>query len=239
MNETARRNTQFNNICINLINIFRLLLLWLVIFISFCNIRGASFPSPSSRIVILAALACSICYFRQYLTIILVLFFSFFVISLFEQSSVIAQVLSWCGPTIPTHTYTYDSHRTGNFGNFMPYSSPLISRIRVYHIITTAIVFSYGWEVCPQYKSFSSLYGAQRISGQKVSTKSWMAAISLSSLREHWYYLVLSSNIRVKGDKMKRENNPRRLPLETWCSLSVPQCAASNRENWNSWCLYR
>ena len=42
-----------------------------------------------------------------------------------------------------------------------------------------------------------------------------------------------------KGDKMKRENNPIRLPLETWCSLSVPQCAASNKGNWNSWCLHR
>ena len=74
-------------------------------------------------------------------------------------------------------------------------------------------------------KSFSFLCGTQRIVGQKVSTKSWMAAISLSPLREHRYYLVLISNIRAKGYKMKRENNPIRLPLETWCSLSVPQCA--------------
>ena len=75
---------------------------------------------------------------------------------------------------------------------------------------------------------------------QKVSTQSleWVAAISLSHLREHWYYLVLSSNIRVTRDKMKTENNPIRLPLETWCSLSVPQCTASNTGNWNSWCLY-
>ena len=87
-------------------------------------------------------------------------------------------------------------------------------------------------------KSFSFLCGTQHILGQKVSTKSWMAAISLSPLREHWYYSVLSSNIRVKGDKIKRENKPIRLPLETWCSLSVPQCTASNRGNWNSWCLY-
>ena len=74
--------------------------------------------------------------------------------------------------------------------------------------------------------------------GQKVSTKSWMTAISLSPLREYCYYLVRSSNIRVKGDKIKMENIPIRLPLETWCSLSVPQCAASNKGNWNSWCLY-
>ena len=41
-----------------------------------------------------------------------------------------------------------------------------------------------------------------------------MAAISLSALRKYCYYLVLSSNIRVKGDRMRRENNPMRLPLE-------------------------
>ena len=28
------------------------------------------------------------------------------------------------------------------------------------------------------------------------------------------------------------------LPLETWCSLSVPRCAASNNANWYSWYLY-
>ena len=60
-------------------------------------------------------------------------------------------------------------------------------------------------------KSFSFLCGTQRILGQKVSTKSWLPAISLSHLREYCYYLMLSSNIRVKGDKMKRENNPIRL----------------------------
>ena len=80
--------------------------------------------------------------------------------------------------------------------------------------------------------------GTQRILGQKVTTECWMAAISSSPLREYCYCLVLSSNIRVKEDKMKRENNPIRLPLETWCSLSVPQCTASNKGNWNSWCLY-
>ena len=84
----------------------------------------------------------------------------------------------------------------------------------------------------------SYVCGTQRILGQKVSTKSWMAAISLSPLREYCY-LVICCNVRVKGDKMKRENkNPIKLPLETWCSLSVPQCAASNKGNWNSWCLY-
>ena len=56
----------------------------------------------------------------------------------------------------------------------------------------------------------------QHILGQKVSTKSWMATISLSPLCEYCYYLVLSSNICVKGDKMKRGNNPIRLLLETY-----------------------
>ena len=87
-------------------------------------------------------------------------------------------------------------------------------------------------------KSFSFFCWTLCIVGQKVSSKSWMTAISLSPLREYCYYLVQSSNIRVKGVKMRRENNPISLPLETWCSLSVPQCAASNKGNWNSWCLY-
>ena len=88
-------------------------------------------------------------------------------------------------------------------------------------------------------KSFSImiLCGTQRILGQKVSTKSCMAAVSLSPLCEYCYYLLLSSNIRVKGKKMKRENNPIRPPLQTWCSLTVPQCAASNKGNKNSWYL--
>ena len=87
-------------------------------------------------------------------------------------------------------------------------------------------------------KSFSFFCWTLCIVGQKVSTKSWMTAISLSPFREYCYYLVLSSNTRLKGDKMKRENNATRLPLKTWCSLSAPQCAASNKGNWNSWCLY-
>ena len=87
-------------------------------------------------------------------------------------------------------------------------------------------------------KSFSFFCWTLCIVGQKVSTKSWMTAISMSPLREYCYYLVQSSKIRVKGDKMKKENNPIRLPFETWCSLSVPQCVASNKGNWNSWCLY-
>ena len=43
------------------------------------------------------------------------------------------------------------------------------------------------------------------------------------------FCLVPRSNMDIKWYKMKRENNPIRLPLETWCSLTVPQCAASNK----------
>ena len=87
-------------------------------------------------------------------------------------------------------------------------------------------------------KSFGFLCDTQRILGQKVITKSWMATIALSPLREYCYYLVLSSNIQVTRDKMKGENKPMRLPLETWCSLSVTQCTLSNKGNWNSSCIY-
>ena len=58
------------------------------------------------------------------------------------------------------------------------------------------------------------------------------------SLSEYWNYLVLSSNNHVKGVKMKRENNPVRLPFGSWCVFSVLQCAPAYRGNWNSWCLY-
>ena len=107
------------------------------------------------------------------------------------------------------------------------------------------VVYYFKCGLCGMYhigytgiKSFSFFCWTLCIVGQKVRTKSWMTAISLSPLREYCYYLVWSSNIRVKGDKMKRENNPIRLPLETWWSLSVPQCAASNKGKWNSWCWY-
>ena len=66
--------------------------------------------------------------------------------------------------------------------------------------------FVFGLNV---YRHF--LCGTQRILRQKVSTKSRMATISLLTLREYCYYLVLNSNIREKGEKMKRENNPIRL----------------------------
>ena len=66
----------------------------------------------------------------------------------------------------------------------------------------------------------------------------WQPYLCLLLIRECCHYLVLSSNIRAKGDKMKRKNNPIRLPFEIWCSLAVPQCAASNKGNWSSWWLY-
>ena len=92
--------------------------------------------------------------------------------------------------------------------------------------------------VCIQAPRVSVFYVVHSASWDRKWAPKVLALISLSPLREHWYYLVLSLIIRVKKDKIKRENNPIRLPLETWCSLSVPQCTASNRGNWNSCCLY-
>ena len=63
--------------------------------------------------------------------------------------------------------------------------------------------------------SVSCVVRRRHLGTENEHPKSWMAAVCLSPLREHWYYLLLSSNIRVKGDKMKRENNPIRLPLDT------------------------
>jgi len=79
--------------------------------------------------------------------------------------------------------------------------------------------------------SVSCVVHRRHLGTESEHPKSWIAAISLSPWRELWYYLAPSSNIWVKGDKMRRENNPIRLPLETWCSLSVPKCTASNKGN--------
>ena len=147
------------------------------------------------------------------------------------------------------------SHSHGNFVtffhiifNYRYISVTLIFKMAfLIKMVTTNEILNYlsttgSWLYVPKFntgiKSFSFFCWTLCIVGQKVSTKSLMTAISLSPLREYCYYLVRSSNIRVKGDKMKRENNLIRLPLETWCSLSVPQCAASSKGNWNSWCLY-
>ena len=40
-----------------------------------------------------------------------------------------------------------------------------------------------------------------------------------------------NNNTRIKETKIW-------LPFKTWCSLSVPRCAAYHKGNWNSWCLY-
>jgi len=89
-------------------------------------------------------------------------------------------------------------------------------------------------------KSFSFLcilLGTQRIVGQRVSTKSWIALISsflYANISITCSNTSISSNVYVKGDKMMRENNPVRLTFDSCCSFSGPQCAAAYRENWNS-----
>ena len=50
-------------------------------------------------------------------------------------------------------------------------------------------------------------------------------------LHEYWNFVPNSNNIPVKETKIW-------LSFKTWCSLSVPRCTASNKRNWNSWCLY-
>lgn len=66
----------------------------------------------------------------------------------------------------------------------------------------------------------------------------WQLYLCLLLICEYCYYLVLSSNISVEGDEMKRENTPIRLSSKTWCSLFVPQCATSDKGNWNFCFLY-
>ena len=80
-------------------------------------------------------------------------------------------------------------------------------------------------------KSFSFLCRTLRIVGQKVSTKSFMAA-SLDSfpssssllLHEDWNLVPNNNNTRMKETKIW-------LPFKTWCSLSVPRCAAYHKGN--------
>ena len=101
------------------------------------------------------------------------------------------------------------------------------------------IGFWWGWNgFYTSIKSFSFLCWTMRIVGQKVSIKSLMAALSdcLPSsscllLHEYWSFVPNNNNIPVKETKIW-------LSFKTWCSLSVPQCTASNKRNWNSWCLY-
>ena len=56
--------------------------------------------------------------------------------------------------------------------------------------------------------SFSFLCGTQRILWQKVRTKAWTTAISLSPLREYCYHLVLNSNSRVKMTRWRGKTIP-------------------------------
>ena len=86
-------------------------------------------------------------------------------------------------------------------------------------------------------KSFSFL-GYCCIVWQKLSTKSLMAALSdcfpFSScllLRKYWDLVPNNDNTRVKETNIW-------LSFKTWCSLSILQCTASSKGNWNSWCLY-
>ena len=87
-------------------------------------------------------------------------------------------------------------------------------------------------------KSFSFLCWTLRIVGQKVSTKSLMAGLSdcfpfsyCLLLHKYWNFVPNNNNIPVKETKIW-------LSFKAWWSLSVPQCTASNKRNWNSWCLY-
>ena len=87
-------------------------------------------------------------------------------------------------------------------------------------------------------KSLSFFCWRLRIVGQKVITKSLMPALSYcfpysSSilLCKYWNLVPNNNHIRVKEIKIW-------LPFKTWCSLSVPRCAAYHKENWDSWCLY-
>jgi len=87
-------------------------------------------------------------------------------------------------------------------------------------------------------KSFSFPCWMLRIVGQRVSTGSLMAAFSdcfpSSScllLREYWNLVPNNISVRIKKTNIW-------LPFKTWCSLSVPRCAAHHIRSWNSWWLY-
>jgi len=59
------------------------------------------------------------------------------------------------------------------------------------------------------------------------------------SLCEYWSYLVLSSNIHVKGDKMTSQNNPISWQFSTVGAHFLSHSALLlTGKNWNSWCLY-
>ena len=95
-----------------------------------------------------------------------------------------------------------------------------------------------NWGYCVYYPSILKIGEYPRI----FPSFSWgifahVTCLDQSRASENIWWIIIN-NIRVKGDKTKMKNNPIRLSLETWCSLFVPQCAASNKGKWNSWCLY-
>ena len=72
-------------------------------------------------------------------------------------------------------------------------------------------------------------------SEHQASNGSLIGLFSLLScllLREYWNFVPNNNNIPVKETKIW-------LSFKTWWSFSVPQCTASRKRNWNSWCLYR
>ena len=71
-------------------------------------------------------------------------------------------------------------------------------------------------------------------SEHQVSNGSLIGLFSLLILSPFTQILNIVPNnniIRVKETKIW-------LPFKTWCSLSVPRCAAYHKGNRNSWCLY-
>ena len=60
------------------------------------------------------------------------------------------QLLSWCGPAIPTHTLTKDSHNTRNF---MPYASRIVCGFLTYHteLVNMEGISETGPTVCSHY----------------------------------------------------------------------------------------
>ena len=87
--------------------------------------------------------------------------------------------------------------------------------------------------------SFSFLCGTQCILAQKVRLHQVLNGchIFVSFARILLLFGTKFQYLR-KRRQDKEGNNLIKLPLETWCSLSVPQCTAPNKGNWNSWCLY-
>ena len=68
----------------------------------------------------------------------------------------------------------------------------------------------------------------------QVSNGSLIRLFPFSScllLRKYWDLVPNNDNTRAKETNIW-------LSFKTWCSLSILQCTASSKGNWNSWCLY-